>query len=426
MRASGSRLMTALISISLSGFGIGGALAQSNSSSVDPDDALEASIQPVEQGGAEPEARKAPVKAASVKAAVDEGSLNGMGGGSFILSGGGTPESRPDVYTVQRGDTLWSISSQFWGDPFFWPRLWSYNPSIGNAHQIFPSNLLRFTPGSYVRAPGMELGNAPAEEKGMSEQVVVQDAAPVAVSSVSRAGSRVPFLERTGAIKVRAAGFLKEQPILPLGKVVKAPDSKSLLAKGDLVYVQFNRQGDVKIGDVFMVYEPSKSKVLHPVFRRRNLGTLNRVMGTLEVVELTEFMATAKVVVSYSEIYRGALLTVPEKLESTVPIRPNPRELEGYIVASLNQENQTLGINDILYIDRGEQDSVSVGDTFYVTRQGDGLEGVLQPGRRDIALPYQIVGRVVVVKPGAYVSQAVITEACGVIEVGDHISSQVE
>lgn len=416
------RLVSALLPFSL--LASGSLLAQSSASG-DPDDRLEATTQPVDPGAAPQGARSGSGR--SEKTSVEYGSLNGMGGGSFILSGGGSPESRPDVYTVQRGDTLWSISSQFWGDPFFWPRLWSYNPSIGNAHQIFPSNLLRFTPGSYVRAPGMELGDAPVVANTSGEQVVVQEAVPTQVASrAASSGGRVPFLERSGSVKVRAMGFLKEQPILPLGKVVKAPDSKSLLAQGDLVYLQFNRQGDVQVGDIFMAYEPSKNKVLHPVYKRRNLGSLNRVLGLVEVMELTEFMATAKVLTSYAEMSRGALLTTPEKIDATVPIRPNPRELDGYIAAALNQENQTLGINDVLYIDRGEQDSVAVGDTFYVTRQGDGLDGVLKPGRRDIALPYQIVGRLVVVKPGAFVSQAVITEACGVIEVGDHIKSQVE
>ena len=58
-------------------------------------------------------------------------------------------EPRPDRYTIQRGDTLWEISQRFWGDAFFWPRLWSYNPYIGNAHLIYPGNVLRFDPGSY-------------------------------------------------------------------------------------------------------------------------------------------------------------------------------------------------------------------------------------------------------------------------------------
>ncbi|NLE49072.1 MAG: LysM peptidoglycan-binding domain-containing protein, partial [Sandaracinaceae bacterium] len=43
-------------------------------------------------------------------------------------------ESVPDVYVVTSGDTLWDIASQFFGDPYEWPRIWSYNPAITNPH----------------------------------------------------------------------------------------------------------------------------------------------------------------------------------------------------------------------------------------------------------------------------------------------------
>src|SRR6266542_3358013 len=53
----------------------------------------------------------------------------------------------PDTYTVKPGDTLWDLSGRFLNNPWYWPKIWSYNPWITNQHWIYPGNLLKFFPG---------------------------------------------------------------------------------------------------------------------------------------------------------------------------------------------------------------------------------------------------------------------------------------
>ncbi|MBN1210137.1 MAG: LysM peptidoglycan-binding domain-containing protein, partial [Myxococcaceae bacterium] len=41
----------------------------------------------------------------------------------------GSRETAPgEVHTVVRGDTLWDLSQQYLGSPWYWPKVWSYNP----------------------------------------------------------------------------------------------------------------------------------------------------------------------------------------------------------------------------------------------------------------------------------------------------------
>ena len=79
-----------------------------------------------------------------------------------------------ETYRVQKGDTLWDISSTLFGDSQFWPKVWSLNKgSILNPHEINPAMAIQFFAGDAQDAPTLELASAETVQK--DEKTVVVD-----------------------------------------------------------------------------------------------------------------------------------------------------------------------------------------------------------------------------------------------------------
>ncbi|MFO0584496.1 MAG: LysM peptidoglycan-binding domain-containing protein [Anaeromyxobacter sp.] len=381
----------------------------------------------VAQTPAEPPAPAAPAPAeAPAPDAVEVGSMKMEEGRGALPP--------PDTYTIRPGDTLWDLSGRFLNNPWYWPKVWSYNPEIENPHWIYPGNLLRFYP-SEDQAPvrvepvaGAEPQAPAAEEQDWTEP-------PPELEDFSKADMKAPESEESrdtvavaGPYKIGYAGpksalvrhdaFVTPRELAESGAIRAAAEEKLLLATLDRAYARFDQAAPVKVGESYVIYKTLRA-VRHPVTKEL-FGYQTVVLGTAKVTAVDEKAATLQIQQAFDPIERGALLgPMTERTIRRVDRRPNERQLDGYIIGGQVPVLSSFGENHVVFLDRGSADGVQEGNTFKVVRAGDpyGAKGPIWDPR----LPVESVGELLVVDVKERASAAVVLRSLREVVVGDRI-----
>lgn len=305
----------------------------------------------------------------------------------------------PPTHTVQRGDTLWDISGHYYGNPWEWPRLWSYNPEITNPHWIYPQDQVRLIPGGQVAR--VEAGARPSRRG-------VQD----------------------GTLFLREVGYLDREALEQSGEIIGSPTDHMLLSPYDPVYVRFE-------GDRTDSEQPEGEFTIYRLYESTERmsgeqGTLARILGTVRIDSYDEDrrIAQATLIEALEPIERGyRVAAIPRRFEVVPPVSSD-RDLETEIVAALTP-TQLLGEQQVVFVPQGEDDGVRLGHRFYITRRSDEWRRELPTSAeglgQDTALPAgpeewpeEVIAeaRVVSLRPRS--AGLWITRSVSVVEVGDH------
>ena len=144
-----------------------------------------------------------------------------------------------------------------------------------------------------------------------------------------------------------------------------------------MVYLSAGRSQNLREGMLLSVTRPmGKFRSPYKHGGSRVLGVFVRELGVLRVMAVHEKTATARLVISCSDIQLGDLLVPFAERQSpaTDISQPLPRyqpadgNLAGRIVLQ-RDEHETIGPRDVVYIDLGTQEGVKVGDTFTIYRK---------------------------------------------------------
>jgi len=251
------------------------------------------------------------------------------------------PADMPQTHTVREGDTLWDITQTYYGDPYKWPRVWSYNPDITNPHWIYPDAQVQLRPGD--------------------DQVV--KTAPRGFKRVERfSGITTP------AVYQAEYGFLDTNALKDSGYIIGANEEHMMLAETDVAYVRFNPDVKPEIGRVYTVFR----KIERAERESSEKGELVRIIGALELKDYDEKrqLGHALVVRALEGIERGFRIAPTERNFQWVNVVPADRSLRATVVASL-YPRKLPSTNQIVFVDVGAEQGVVLGNRFYIVRQGD-------------------------------------------------------
>jgi hypothetical protein len=357
-------------------------------------------------------------------------------------AGGGAP----DTYTVKPGDTLWDLSGRFLNNPWYWPKIWSYNPEISNPHWIYPGNLLRFYPSAEEAPTRVEPvpGSAEmpvAEAPGPAEEE--EPLEPVReLEDLSRADMKAPAsIEETEAVAVagpykvgytpprsrfaRRDTFVTPRELAESGSLRAAFEEKLMLSTFDRAYATFENPAEVQVGETYVIYKTERP--IHHPGTKEVFGYQSTVLGSAKVIAVDDRAATLVVNQALEPIERGAMLGPwTQKFFRPVDRKPNQQAVEGRIIAAQVDVVTQLGEHHVVFLDRGEQHGVEEGNVFTVLRSGDQYGKNPRAPTWDSELPVEAVGELIVVDVKERASAALVTRSLKELMIGDHVEMRPE
>lgn len=331
----------------------------------------------------------------------------------------GGQETVYESYTVKPGDTLWDLSSRFLGNPWYWPKVWSYNPEIENPHWIYPGNQIRFYPGgeeapAQVEAEGVK---APEELPDLSEgningpEQLGEDEDPVAITGGTLIGYKSPKKSI-----LRQDGLVTQRELDDAGVIENAYTHKEMLDNFERVYLKFRNQSGVRIGERYSIFR-TQEEVSHPV-SGANFGYLTKICGTLRIIATDKNYVTGLIDQTFEPIHRGDFVGPLGNFDKQIIRKENTREVKGVILLSLNRSIPALGEHHWVFIDKGSKDGVEEGNSFTVYKRGDPLKGDDVDADK---MPPEVAGNLLVVDVKDHASEALIVRSLLELTEGDPV-----
>lgn len=239
----------------------------------------------------------------------------------------------PEYHTVRPGDTLWDITGRYYGDPYDWPRVWSYNPEITNPHWIYPLDQVRLR----------VMGAAAAEG---------------------------PHRYESGTVWVRDLGFLDPEAYEDAGVIIGSPEENMLLSAYDDIYVRFEEGARVQPGRSYTIFRRLSEDERDDL---EDGGVVLRVFGTarLRSYDRERGIGRATIEETLDPIERGFILAAVPREFNIVEPSENRTELEGQVVAALIEETGLLGHEQVIFVNFGSEEGAAEGNRIFVVREGD-------------------------------------------------------
>ncbi len=323
-----------------------------------------------------------PTAADAGAAAVEPSSLGPVG---YDAAG-----KRGRIHTVTTGDTLWDLSDAYLGTPWVWPSIWQDNPDVPNPHRIFPGDRIWISPTSMRRLTDAEAEQLLANQGELPASVEDAGTAPLRTFSV-------PTIE--------AVGFVSADVLAASGSILGSRRPDTLYSAEFPVYLSLG-EGQVEKGDRFTVVRASE-QVRDPE-TRRVIGVHVERLGWVEVTKVHSESAEAVIRSSAQEMRIGDRILPRTESAAEVAVQQTAPAVEGQIAHLPNSRTINAG-QDLVFLNRGSEDGLSVGSPLEVFRPG-GEARDAETGLRRL-LPDEVLANLVVVSAEPDTAVAVVMHA---------------
>ena len=321
----------------------------------------------------------------------------------------------PDVYVVQRGDTLWDISGRFLTQPWFWPEIWQVNPQVENPHLIYPGDRLRLI---YVAGqPQLQLERGPqayklspvADASRLTPQVrreAIDDAIPALPLDAINA-----FLSRT---RIVAPNAFEGTPY-----VISGADHRILMGAGEKLYAR----GDFRTPLAsYGIYRPGE--VYTDPYTGEVLGMKALDVGSVDLYQLDpdnrqDFaIATMHITRTSREIRLEDRLLPAEERAIEAFFQPSaPSVAVDGLIMGVEEGVTQIGKFDVVAINRGFREGIASGNVLAIYKRGATVRDRIE--RDEVKLPDERAGIMMVFRTFEKMSLALVLEADRPLEVMD-------
>ncbi len=358
-----------------------------------------------------------------------------------------------DIYTIKPSDTLWDISKVLFGDPFYWPKLWSINANISNPHLIYSGSNLGIIHGSQDSAPSFNI----ITQKGVGltqskqahpitnrvdflHQIKIKVAPKNSPPVLQNIPGSLPNLKlsREGAKKVSLAdmdiGFANnnERPISPLSHFM-SDDYVDSLKKG-IVLSKKNGSGKWSQAEEVVILQmdnsvnPGQKLVVAEdlgklsFFRRGIRGPYGyqvEIQGEVQVlgrVPESFDLYEARVTQSISPIRNKALVISGPLPQYNFKKTDTSGSGEAQIIGFPPQASQKIfgTLYQLAYLNRGSKSGFSVGQMYQARAN--------LKTRRFSRYGYDIkLGELKIIHTENRFATAIITQMSSPIQLGDYV-----
>ena len=255
--------------------------------------------------------------------------------------------SAENIHDVKKGDTLWDISSEYYGDSWQWPIIWKGNAQINNPDLIYPNEKLLI--------PGLPEGGEAIYMGGGLIKIEVPESFHTDRKQAIDADIAIESFDYE-----RLNGFEVVLDIEPVIKIISTELQRDYVATNDEISIDGGINQGLEDGDTLVIY--SKEKKLD------NGQYVYACAGYAKVSKAGDDTSEAVIYKSFTSIGKGFYVVKSEEIKAEKPlgfVSAGVNDVSGKIIH--NAEGHRFSAEGYyVIIDIGKESPIKPGDRFEI------------------------------------------------------------